>query len=104
MWARSIGPYRRWVILFINIIVHIADLSAWEGHRRTMGRSIGGAPMNCAPTGYDRYCLLKFIIGGGRDQSAPTTRHSGRRSECITFHYSLGNLVNSHSHISFEDI
>ena len=23
---------------------------------------IGGAPMNCAPTRYDRCCLVKFVI------------------------------------------
>src|SRR5207249_10539033 len=46
-----------------SFIAHTADLSAWEGYRLSIGRSIGGAPINCAPTGYYRCCLLKFIIG-----------------------------------------
>src|SRR6266849_11056249 len=43
--------------------VHIADLSAWGAHRRAIGRYIGGAPINCAPTGYYRSWLVKIIIG-----------------------------------------
>src|SRR6266516_7458605 len=46
-----------------SFIAHTADLSAWEGYRLSIGRSISGAPINCAPTGYYRCCLLKFIIG-----------------------------------------
>src|SRR6266851_2376416 len=37
-------------------------LSAWGAHRRAIGRYIGGAPIHCAPTGYDRSWSLKFII------------------------------------------
>src|SRR5216683_1342061 len=46
-----------------SFIVHIADLSAWGAHRRAIGRYIGGAPINCAPTRYYRCCLVNFIIG-----------------------------------------
>src|SRR5437867_13135544 len=36
------------------------------------GQSIGGGPINRGPTAIPRI-LLKPIIGGGRDKSAPTT-------------------------------
>jgi hypothetical protein len=39
-----------------------ADVSASGTSMRSPGRYIGGAPINCAPTGYSRRCLLNFII------------------------------------------
>src|SRR5229473_174120 len=48
-----------------RFIVRTADLSAWGGHRRAIGRYIGDAPINCAPTGYDQSWSLMFIIGLG---------------------------------------
>src|SRR5260370_41353207 len=51
-------PYRRCLSeagrSAYQCFVHIADLSAWGAHRRTIGRYIGGAAKNCAPTGYER--------------------------------------------------
>jgi hypothetical protein len=64
-------PFRRRCIY-----ARIADLSAWGGHQQAIGRSIGGAPINCAPTGYDRSWLLKFIIA----QLHPSENVSGRET------------------------
>src|SRR6266849_2299281 len=59
-----------------RFIVHIADVSAWGAHQRAIGRYIGGAPINCAPTRYYRCCLLKIIIGGNRHQSKKSPSNS----------------------------
>src|SRR6266849_7770974 len=59
-------PYRRCLSeaerSAYQYFVHIADLSAWGAHRRAIGRYIGGAPIHCAPTGYERSWLVKLII------------------------------------------
>src|SRR5258708_3169409 len=49
-----------------------ADVSADSPSMRSPGRYIGGAPINCAPTGHYQCCLLNFIIGRLHDTSAPT--------------------------------
>jgi hypothetical protein len=67
------------------------SLSACFRRRWAIGRSIGGAPINWAPTVYDRCWLLKFIIGAGRDQFGPyfspkwTETHLLRYDECTTY-------------------
>src|SRR5258708_5659676 len=44
--GESVIPRRR------RIHARTADVSAWGGYRRAIGRYIGGAPINCAPTGF----------------------------------------------------
>src|SRR5438105_1614628 len=45
------------------IYARIADVSANGPSMPSRGRSIGGAPINCAPTGYYQSWLLNLIIG-----------------------------------------
>ena len=48
-----------------RFIVLLVDVSPWEAHRRTIGRYIASALINCASTRHYRLRLLIFIIGPG---------------------------------------
>jgi hypothetical protein len=46
-----------------RIHARTADVSAWGAHRQAIGRYIGGAPINCAPTGFPGMseCTTKML-------------------------------------------